>query len=350
MTRQKDGIYFSFEGNIADEHELSFYESARFQYSAARIIYITEHFRQTGNALEKMSKKVDADIRVSTAKKGSWELAISLAAIPSLAGCTISVPLKTLFLYLLNYVKKPAKPEELALKLAELEVEKEKERTKQTSEETKRLEIVRDIVSTQSATTNQALELLATYHTDNSDDKGLDNRPMLVKELDAQINYEAEVAPYIDELQSIPAEKMERMALLVRKNGSELAYPLRSSANTLSIGVGSNNSKAKTVIFDRDSLENLSEEKEDDTPTYLVGSIKAYDKETGWGKFRNNGDFYKPLPFHVPANIRKKNLKKITKSMGSNLIGASFYIVRNHAKTPIRLIMNNIIDTDLKDE
>ena len=76
MTEKQDNdiITFSFTGGIAENHELSFYEAARFQYAAAKLLYKLEHFRQKGIVLDRVSRKIDADIRVSTAKEGDLPL------------------------------------------------------------------------------------------------------------------------------------------------------------------------------------------------------------------------------------------------------------------------------------
>jgi hypothetical protein len=52
-----------------------------------------------------------------------------------------------------------AESDEMALELARIKLAEEKQRTRQSHEETKRLEVVREIVVGQQATTRQAMEL-----------------------------------------------------------------------------------------------------------------------------------------------------------------------------------------------
>lgn len=94
------------------------------------------------------------------------------------------------------------------------------------------------------------------------------------------------------------------MSDLFRKHSQELALPLRGSANSLSISLGQ--SDQKVCVFDRQSLENLGEVNIDKTPTYIEGIVRAYDKDTGWGKFRNEVQFIKPIAFQVPMSIKRK--------------------------------------------
>jgi hypothetical protein len=51
-------LQFKFEGGMADNHELNFYEAGRFQYGAARFIYTIEKFRQEGKIVSKANDRV----------------------------------------------------------------------------------------------------------------------------------------------------------------------------------------------------------------------------------------------------------------------------------------------------
>jgi hypothetical protein len=52
-----DTIQFKFEGGMADNHELNFYEASRFQYAAARFIYTLEKFRQEGKIVARLNQR-----------------------------------------------------------------------------------------------------------------------------------------------------------------------------------------------------------------------------------------------------------------------------------------------------
>lgn len=346
-----DKIIFSFEGGMATNHELSFYESSRFQYAAARLIYKLEHFRQTGKILERVSEKIDADIRVSAAKEGSWELEIALASIPAL-GLSLSVPLNVLLGYILNSVKPKSKGQDIAVQLARIELARERERTKQGHIDASRLRSLENIVRSQSATVKEALSLLKDRSYADVDKacpniiESKEELEFIKDELRAEKKYQKMIEPYEAELNNIPAEKIVKLTDMFRKSSKELAYPLRSSATSLSVSFNRNN---EFCVFNRESLEGIADEIQDKIPTYLEGSIKMYDKETGWGKFRNNEQFYKPIPFMVPAGTKKNNLTKISKALASPLMGANFYIVRNSSKEPIRLILDKIVETRIDD-
>ncbi|QQS57645.1 MAG: hypothetical protein IPN28_02145 [Alphaproteobacteria bacterium] len=348
---QDDAIVFSFSGGIADSHELNFYEAARFQYAAAKLIYKIEHFRQKGIVLDRISKKIEADIRVSAAKEGSWELSVILEKIPNIAQCTLKVPLTSLFSYIMNKLKPPSKGKELAMELAQIELSRERERTLQSSEETKRLQIMADILGAKEATAQQALEVIAGYslpqvnHLKPNAIETEFEKDYIQQELLAEIEFEKTSEPIKSVLSSISDEQLVQLSDLFRKHSQELALPLRGSANSLSISLGQ--SDQKVCVFDRQSLENLGEVNIDKTPTYIEGIVRAYDKDTGWGKFRNEVQFIKPIAFQVPMSIKKKKLAIISEALRSERIGASFYFVRDASNQPIRLILEDIVSVDL---
>ncbi len=70
-------------------------------------------------------------------------------------------------------------------------------------------------------------------------------------------------------------------------------------------------------------------------------NIVQYNKETGWGKFRN--DYWDGISsFSVPAD-RKDELKyNLLHAMQENAVSVDAYFVRNLANEPIRLILVNI--------
>lgn len=346
-----DDITFTFEGRIADEHEMNFYEVTRFQYAAARLIYKLEYYRQTGHVLDRVTRRINTDIRVGTAQAGSWELSVLLDKIPILEGASLKVPLGKLFSYILKRSKPKAKGRVLAYEIAKLKLLEERERTKQSEQETLRVQTFAHISKSQNATTQQALKILEniTYEqakeiADNSETLEIEDKreyKFIIDELMADLALEEDIEEYLPQLEAIPSETEARLIKMFQQSATELAVPLRNSADYFSIKSGTD--KKTTSLFNRESLENISTEHEDDLPTSLIGSIKAYDKETGWGKFRNNEQFPKPIPFFIPQSVKKEQLKEITEAMSKYEIEASFYIIRDVSGSPTKLKLSKII-------
>lgn len=347
----EEDIIFTFEGRIADENEMNFYEITRFQYAAARLIYKLEYYRQTGHVLDRVTRKVNTDIRVGTAQSGSWELSVLLSKIPFLEGASLKVPLGKLFSYILKRSKPKAKGRVLAYEIAKLRLLEERERTKQSEQETHRLQMLAQITRSQNATTQQALKILENVTYEQAQQIAADSETLeiedkrefkfIIDELNADLALEKDIQEYMPQLEAIPPETEARLIEMFQQSATELAVPLRNSADYFSIKSGSD--RETTSLFNRESLENISTEYEDELPTSLVGSIKAYDKETGWGKFRNNEQFPKPIPFFIPQSVKKEQLKEITQAMSKYEIEASFYIIRDVNGSPKKLKLSKII-------
>jgi len=51
-------IAFTFDGKIASQHRMDFYEAARFQYSASRLLVKLDYFRKNGEFPKKITYKI----------------------------------------------------------------------------------------------------------------------------------------------------------------------------------------------------------------------------------------------------------------------------------------------------
>jgi hypothetical protein len=56
-----DQLLFHFQGGLADQNRMDFYEAARFQYAAARLSVKLDQFRRTG----RFSKRVTESSRTN---------------------------------------------------------------------------------------------------------------------------------------------------------------------------------------------------------------------------------------------------------------------------------------------
>lgn len=69
-----ENLTFHFEGALADEHRMNFYESARFQYAAARLLVKLSQFRTSGRFSKKISNKSNYDVRLVSHSDGSFNI------------------------------------------------------------------------------------------------------------------------------------------------------------------------------------------------------------------------------------------------------------------------------------
>lgn len=76
-------LTFHFEGALADEHKMNFYESARFQYAAARLMVKLAQFRRTGKFVKKISTRSNVGVQLVSQADGSFNINIEDADVPA---------------------------------------------------------------------------------------------------------------------------------------------------------------------------------------------------------------------------------------------------------------------------
>src|SRR5260221_381641 len=71
-------IELKMDGDMATNGQMSLYDAGRSTYGVARFLYVLEQFRQKGEVVEKLTKRVNADIRIGAARRGSfiWDISI----------------------------------------------------------------------------------------------------------------------------------------------------------------------------------------------------------------------------------------------------------------------------------
>ena len=74
----REALSFHFEGSLADEHRMNFYESARFQYAAARLIVKLAQFRQRGNFSQKITNNSNIAIELVAQTEGSFNINVEI--------------------------------------------------------------------------------------------------------------------------------------------------------------------------------------------------------------------------------------------------------------------------------
>jgi len=148
-----DKLSFRFHGKLADGHELIFYEMSRFEYGAARFVYTIEKFRQSGTVVKAIRTRVDADIRVRAAKRGSWWQDLLIYALPSIAECAINVSFEAMFAYAMSKIFPESKAKDAAVELADFALKSQIEHTKQ-------IQIIADVTKEGFANSNRAIKIL----------------------------------------------------------------------------------------------------------------------------------------------------------------------------------------------
>lgn len=119
MTEKID---FIFDGKLSSDHRMDFYESARFQYSASRLLVKLDNFRKTGTFPKKISYKNTPDILILPTRRGSFGLEVLIPALAAAAPMLYEVPISYLFSYVADRIFKSGNSEDIAKILAERDV------------------------------------------------------------------------------------------------------------------------------------------------------------------------------------------------------------------------------------
>jgi hypothetical protein len=148
-----DLLRFQFEGRLATQNEMNFYEAGRFYYGAARLIYTVEEFRQRGRVLSRITSRVNLDARIRASRPGSFIQDVLLVSAPLIADAAVKVPFEVLFAHFWSLLLPAGRSKQDAIDIGEKFVAVAAEQTNQVAE-------VRKIVESGNATTQQALRIL----------------------------------------------------------------------------------------------------------------------------------------------------------------------------------------------
>lgn len=329
-------LSFRFLGGDAKQNQLNFYDASRFMYGAARFIYTLEHYRQTGRILGRITENIDVDFRISAPKQGSWIQDVLLASAPILADATIKVPIDIMVAWVFEKLVPSGHSRNSAARIVEAHARQEEARAQQSHEETERFRILaesnqRALDAMEQLSKNQAVQI--GEFTDQITETR-DELRAAVARIDA-------LEKYRKELNEISESDERRILDRAHPQLIEIGKPLLRSAREVKIN--GQHIKKSFGVLNRRSIEVLGGMEVDYIPASLLGSITRYDKETGWGKFRNQ-EFVRPISFQVPPAKKYDLGFKIIDEMKKDETLLSFYYVRDKRGTAKHLIVNKIID------
>ena len=324
IRRVETEIGFRFRGGIAQNGQLSFYEAGRYRYAAARMLYTIEHFRNTGEVLQRLNKMTDADFRVTAASTGSFFEAVTHYAAPLIADVNavqgvLHIPFGKLFPYILSKViPKVSGSDRLAIiadkqadaliELAKAFTERERTARVQSEQDTERLRIIagmlkRDPGGLRSNTveTEEVSQIVARYvdtPAQISVDEG--SSDFIASELQDEVNRNRIIEEADADLNKLDTQVEQELIIKVRKLLPEVGTPLKRSASRMNLELGSR--PVTIASLNQARINQIGEEKRDERSRIFEGSIKKLDKETGYGRFRPVGS-KATLSFSIPREI-----------------------------------------------
>lgn len=330
-------ITFKFEGGLADKHQMNYYDAARFHYGASRLLLKLQHYKNTGNVLQKVSVNVEADFRVEAIVAGSlvqtvWDFTKDLSSKPY-----IKAPVSAIFGWVTKKLTASTSPLEYVEKIKAHEASQKKEETEQ-------LRIVADLAKKGFDAKDQFLDYLIKENGKLKNALGSDSGIYLIskdyqKQVEADLNSGTQAVEYHPDYKKVMADA-DRLVAANKGALQDLTKPIDGvSAESMAANDASGNTLG---YVNQESVASLNDEKIDATPTVLIGKIKSFDFETGWGKFRNQF-FVRPITFHLPSFKKHDEMPRIIEAAKRGEGEFAFYFVRTLDGGVARLILEKVI-------
>ncbi|SIO21711.1 hypothetical protein SAMN02745824_3395 [Parasphingorhabdus marina DSM 22363] len=325
-----DALNFHFQGGLADSNRMDFYEAARFQYAAARLSVKLDQFRKTGRFSKRVTAASRTNIDLFPFEKGSFNLNVA-ASTSEDDEAKIDVPLTALWTYIIERVFQPIETS-AALDLID--------------DNALRSEFF-ELVDHNIFDSNEAIEVLRSrFETD----RGLEpSENELLDRLISEVERRSYLKSHRDLLAQITPDQDAALVTMATPLLSELAVPLRRSAKLVTISTIDGLGKRPILTANQETASALESIRIDKEVTSIDVNIVQYNKETGWGKFRNV--YWEGIPsFSVPAD-RKDDLKfDLLSAMQEDKVSVDAYIVRSTSGEPLRLIVVDVSTIDEIDD
>lgn len=318
-------ITFHFEGALADAHRMNFYESARFQYAAARLMVKLAQFRQGGRFGKKITNKSNFDIQLKSQKDGSFNINVEATQGPSNEGQFIDINLSDLIAYV---------SERIIGKIDESTLN-ELSGSGKPSADTK-------------AGKNPAAVLEQLLKDAANDDEFAATLPSnvqdLIKRRKAEANREQRLIATRDTISRIDFARSQKLISMSAPLLSEMATALRRSANTLEVKSDIGGDSDSVLFLDQAMAREIETAIVDEEITPILGDITQFNKDNGWGKLKlGNGG--QTLSFSIPSDILRGMKQKLIDNMKKDQVYLQAYYVRDRGGEVTRLIAVGVLST-----
>ncbi len=311
-------LTFHFEGALADEHRMNFYESARFQYAAARLLVKLSQFRNGGRFKQKISNKSNFDVQLVSQSDGSFNINVEDSGQGASEDPFMDVSLGDLVAYVSERVIEKLNAEAF-------------QDTGQAG----------DLAGGQSAIDQTAVEILSS--TTLVKDLPPESRDIIRRRV-AEMSREVRLSENSDAISKIDFARSEKLIAMSAPLISEMATALRRSADTLEVS-SSVSGKSKPVLFlDQEMASAIVTSVVDREITAILCDVIQFNKDNGWGKVKiENGAL--TVSFSIPSDILPKIKQTLIDTMKQDQVYLQTYFVRDRAGDVIRLIIAGILPT-----
>lgn len=322
-------LTFHFEGSLADEHRMNFYEAARFQYAAARLLVKLAQFRATGRFSQKITDKSNYSVQLSSQADGSFNINVEVPKQGEVDDDFLAVPLSDLLAFVCERIIDKVDREHID-----------------------------DVVGAYSTPIDDdsldedadSAYFEALVDESMADDAFTSKLPAAVKDLvrrrAAELYRERRLIHSEDAIKRIDFARSQKLIAMSAPLVSEMATALRRSADTLQVRSGVS-SESQTVLFlDQQMAREIETAIVDKDITPILGDITQFNKDNGWGKVKiRNHNGPELVSFSIPYDILPKMRQQLIDGMKIDMVYLQTYFVRDRSGKLTRLIAVGILPT-----
>lgn len=321
-------IQFIFDGKLAADSRMDFYELARFQYSASRLLVKLDNFRRTGRFPRRITHENEHRIIIKPFRQGSFGLDILAPVLMEGARLAYEVPISTLFSYVVERVFKPADDDAIKEALAT---------------QNHLIDAFAAGIEGRDETVRETLDLLRS-EIDAGRDLNRQNRE-LMERLNAETERRAYLQGQREHLRRISRDDDAELVTMAAPLLKEMNVPLRDSARDVTVRTRRDGRTTNILYATKKMADEVETAIVDRNQTRIDIDVVQYNKETGWGKFRNV-EWDGLSSFNVPADINDELKEEMVAVMNRQLVEVDCYFVRSPAGVPLRIIVFDVRETD----
>lgn len=302
---------------------MNFYEVARFQYAASRLLVKLAQFRKDGRFFKNISNKSNVNILLKPYAEGSFNIDVSDPGQPE-SDQFLELGLGDLLAYVSERIIEKIDEETL-------------DRVVSTSP-------VKD--GGYSSASPEAIDSLALRLTQGQG--SLDGLPpdlkTLVRRRVSELSRDASLLEYSASINKIDGAREQKLIAMAAPLLSEMAVALRRSAETLDVKSSRGEDSRNVLFLDERMAAEIETARVDTEITAILCDVIQFNKDNGWGKVKiENGT--KIVSFSIPYDLLPMIRQRLIDTMKIDQVYLQTYFVRDRGGEVIRLIVAGILRT-----
>lgn len=317
-------IKFAFEGKLASQNEMDFYEFARFQYSASRLLVKLDNFRKTGSFPKKITYKNTPDIKILPSRPGSFILDVIAPALAVAGPLVYELPISYIFTYVVDRIFRSAGDDDIRAAIAHND---------------HLLDSFDQTIAGRDDTIVRTLDMLRQVMDRNAELHN--NERLLYERLLADQGRKSVLRESAEELRKIAPDAEADLVTMAAPLLKEMNVPLRRSSNRLNISATANDNRFSILTANKEMADSVDTEIVDRQLSTIDIDVVQFNKESGWGKFENDNWEGRPS-FSVPGELLDNLKQTVVNSMHEDMVEVDCYIVRSTAGLQQRIIVTDI--------